>query len=181
MEITIEKARAINAYPYNGTPDRIIEHNKDVLKSIKIKFCCIYGWEQWPVYLKLNEIDPSKLVKYNDTNKIYLYMPNYVSPITDNMGIVEFELYGACSKKKEIYLILKNINEKLSKYLEYFIIQNDALVMAGDVFPNTLVEFDNAKIDDFYKGYRNSKWQKLDPKNFTKYLGKVIEVSKNLD
>lgn len=168
---------SFNKTEFNGTPDKIIKSNKNpqLIAGTKIIHNIFDGWVQYPVYKDFSELD-NKLFsfwKYSKTNHIYVYSPNH--GLSDKLGILSYKVVGATKKKsdKRILLIVEDLTPKAIFKTIYLQIDGNKVIDCGHVFDTTHKNWNECNIGDEYKGYRNSKWIKLDPNDFTNLTGKI--------
>lgn len=158
---------------FNGTPDRFITRKDNLTKDSYVKFNPFDGWVDYPIYFQLNEIDKSLLKKYNKKDFIYLYNPFYTH--SDEMGITKYKVIGATMKKsdKRVLLIVEDLNPNRIFAYYYIQIENDIAIDCGNVFDKTNDNYNSVEIGEEYKGYRNSKWIKLNVNDYKSLFGKV--------
>jgi hypothetical protein len=175
--ITIPNIVAIskiqNKSEYTGTPDKVIERKDNLTKGSEVKFNMFNGWVDYPIYKSLNELDNKDISKYNKRGIIYVYQPNHTR--SDKWGMLKFKLVGATKKKndKRILLIVEDL-DKLAPFKHIYLeVNGDGSTDCGHVFNTTFDNWKGVNVGDEYKGYRNSKWIKLDPNDFINLTGKI--------
>jgi hypothetical protein len=167
----IKTKRLQNLTEFNGVYDYqqpiSVERQENILSEFITKFSPFEGWVRHNRYKNYDEIVfPENYIK----NKVYIYSPRY--SYTDDWGVGNYTLYGVCQHKKRILLILKN---KIG-YNYYEIKNNSTLIECGSVFEDTLQNYNNCLINDYYNGYRNSKWRKLDINDYQDYKNRVLKL-----
>jgi hypothetical protein len=165
---------------FNGTPDDVIKSTKVIhlIKGSKLKHNIFSGWVEYPVYKELSELDPKLFKDYNKSDMVYIYAPSHGR--SDNMGILSYKVVGATKKKsdKRILLIVEDMDKKANFKRVYLEIIDDSAIECGHVFNSTDENYNTVNIGDEYKGYRNSKWVKMDPNEFKDKFGKIYKNKK---
>lgn len=164
--IIIPTSKPQNYYDYTGTPDKVIEpgNKEHLVKENELKFNMFSGWVQSPIYKELNDITLPK--KYNKKNHIYIYNPLHT--LSDKWGMTEFKIVGYTKKNsdKRVLAICEDTHPKAIFKLIYIevvgTIDGVKAIDCGHVYNTTNDNYNKAKIGESYKGYRNSKWIKLD-------------------
>ena len=90
------------------------------------------------------------------------------SSYSDNFGMMEYKVIGVTKKNsdKRILAICEDTNpNSIFKFIYIQIIGTKA-IDCGHVYNTTKDNFDKTDIGQSYKGYRNSKWIKLNPTDF---------------
>jgi hypothetical protein len=175
--ITIPTTKPHNYYDFNGTPDKVIPRKDNLVKGSEVKFNIFDGWVDYPIYKDLNELEPNIISKYDEKGIIYLYKPNHIH--SDKWGMMNYKVIGATKKKKDkrTLLIVEDIHPKAIFKVIYLEIKDDKAFDCGHVYNPTLDNWKDTDINDEYKGYRNSKWIKLDPNDFMNLTPKVYKTS----
>jgi hypothetical protein len=175
----IVKTSKIQSYSdYNGIPDKISDRKDKLTKGSEVNFNTFEGWVDHPIYKELNELDSKDLVSYNKEGIIYIYQPNHGR--SDDWGMTKYKLIGATKKKsdKRILLIVEDINPNSIFKTIYIEVNGDKATDCSNVFNTTFDNWKDCILGGEYKGYRNSKWIKLDPNDFTNLTGKIYSSSK---
>jgi hypothetical protein len=160
---------------FEGIPDKVIKSDKNpvLISGSELKHNLFDGWVEWPTYKDFNEVDPVLFKSYNKKDMIYIYSPMHTC--SDKMGILTYKVIGVTKKKsdKRVLLIVEDINKSAVFKKIYLEINDNSVFNCGQVFPKTDDNYNIVGIGDEYKGYRNSKWIKLDPNDFKDTFGKI--------
>lgn len=165
--------KAYSPQNYNGTPDKILARKDKLVKDSKVKYNMFDGWVDYPIYKDLNELDPKDFTSYNKEGIIYIYQPNHTQ--SDDLGILKYKLIGATKKKsnKKILLMVEDLNPNVIFKTIYIEVNDDKVIDCGRVFDKTFDNWKDCILGDEYKGYRNSKWIRLNPDDFINLTGKI--------
>lgn len=177
--IIVPKSKPHNYYDYTGIPDKVVERKENLTKGSEVKFNIFSGWVDYPIYKELNELDSKDLTSYNKGGIIYIYQPNHTR--SDKMGMRKFKLIGVTKKKsdKRVLLIVEDLDKKAIFKHIYLEVNGDKSTDCGHVFNTTFDNWGNCEVGGEYKGYRNSKWIKLDPNDFINLTG-IYSNTRNL-
>jgi hypothetical protein len=169
----IKTSKPQNYSDYNGTPDKISNRKDNLTKGSEVKFNVFNGWVDYPIYKELSELDPKDLTSYNKEGIIYIYQPNH--GCSDDWGMTKYKLIGVTKKKsdKRKLLIVEDLNPNVIFKTIYIEVNGDKATDCGHVFNTTFDNWKDVNVGDEYKGYRNSKWIKLDPNHFSNLTGKI--------
>jgi hypothetical protein len=176
MEITSRKFKAQPASkPEPNDLVYSVPMKEKVLLTTEIKWNHFNGWTEYPIYKKLTDIDPTLFEGYNKPDSIYSYSPNHT--LSDDMGVMEYKVIGATKKKsdKRVLLICEDIRPDAIFKTIYLQIDKNVVTNCGRVFDTTQNNWEQCSIGDEYKGYRNSKWIKLNHNELSDLFGKVYQ------
>lgn len=117
--------------------------------------------------------------KYKNKDNIYIYTPQH--SLSDANGVMTYKIIGMTKKNsdKRILVMCEDLHPKAIFKHVYFEITDNGSVDCGHIYPNTEKNFNGAKVGESYKGYRNSKWIKLDPRDYD-FGGKVYYEIKTI-
>ena len=177
--MNIQTSKVSGYSDYRGVPDKVVKRKENLTKGSEVKFNVISSkWIDFPIYKDLSELDSGDLVGYNEVGFIYVYNPKHVD--SDKMGILKFRLLGVTRKKsdKRVLLIVEDMCPKATFKTVYLEVEGDNVIDCGRVFNTTFSNWKDCEVGVEYKGYRNSKWIKLDLEDYLNLTGKVYNEIK---